>query len=106
MLTFIYCRSIPRLLKPCTRKWIIIPEKKITEAGINQYTETIEADNITNATIKYAQKVNASLIAIMTEQETTASNILLGPYAQQMVNHSPIPVLSIQPKEIYSISTR
>ncbi|HAH60245.1 MAG: universal stress protein [Lentimicrobiaceae bacterium] len=81
-------------------------QKKITEAGINQYTETIEADNITNATIKYAQKVNASLIAIMTEQETTASNILLGPYAQQMVNHSPIPVLSIQPKEIYSISTR
>lgn len=81
-------------------------QKKISEAGINHYTETVEADNITNATINYAQKVNANLIAIMTEQETTASNILLGPYAQQMVNHSPIPVLSIQPKEIYSISTR
>jgi nucleotide-binding universal stress UspA family protein len=81
-------------------------QKKITEAGINHYTEKVEADNITNASINYAQKVNANLIAIMTEQETTASNILLGPYAQQMVNHSPIPVLSIQPKEIYSISTR
>jgi hypothetical protein len=42
----------------------------------------------------------------MTEQETNANNILLGPFAQQMVNYSPIPVLSIQPKEIYEISTR
>jgi nucleotide-binding universal stress UspA family protein len=45
-------------------------QKKITEAGINQYTETIEADNITNATIKYAQKVNASLIAIISHTGT------------------------------------
>lgn len=81
-------------------------QKKISDAGINHYTETVKADNITNVTIDYAIKVNAQLIAIMTEQETTASNILLGPYAQQMVNHSPIPILSIQPKEIYSISTR
>ena len=37
----------------------------------------------------------------MTEQEPTAANILLGAYAQQMVNHSPIPVLSIHAKELY-----
>lgn len=81
-------------------------QKYMTDAGINHYIESLEADNITNISIEYARKVNADLIAIMTEQETTASNILLGPYAQQMVNHSPVPVLSIQPKEIYSISTR
>jgi len=81
-------------------------QKYMTDAGINHHTESLEADNITNISIEYARKVNADLIAIMTEQETTASNILLGPYAQQMVNHSPVPVLSIQPKEIYSISTR
>lgn len=81
-------------------------QKIISDEGINHYLETVHADNITNASINYALKVNADLIAIMTEQETTASNILLGPYAQQMVNHSPVPVLSIQPKEIYSISTR
>ena len=81
-------------------------QKYMTDAGINHYTESLQADNITNISIDYARKVNADLIAIMTEQETTASNILLGPYAQQMVNHSPVPVLSIQPKEIYSISTR
>lgn len=81
-------------------------QKYISDEGINHHIESIQANNITNAAIEYARKVNADLIAIMTEQETTASNILLGPFAQQMVNHSPVPVLSIQPKEIYSISTR
>ena len=60
----------------------------------------VTADNTTNSTIEYSQKVNADLIAIMTEQEKTAANFWLGPYAQQMVNNSPIPVLSIQPVEI------
>lgn len=81
-------------------------EKFLEEAGVHYSIESMMADNITNAAIEYAGRVNADLIAIMTEQETTASNILLGPFAQQMVNYSPIPVLSIQPKEIIAISTR
>lgn len=95
-------KSVQRKVDTYTRQ----VEKFLEEANINFSTESIVADNITNASIDYAQKVGADLIAIMTEQETTASNILLGPFAQQMVNHSPIPVLSIQPKEIYAISTR
>ncbi len=81
-------------------------QKYIGDSGVNHQLESLQADNITNVAIEYARRVDADLIAIMTEQETTASNILLGPFAQQMVNHSPFPVLSIQPKEIYSISTR
>ena len=81
-------------------------QKMISDEGINHYLEKGQSENITNTAINYAIKVNADLIAIMTEQETNASNILLGPFAQQMVNHSPVPVLSIQPHEIYSISTR
>ena len=81
-------------------------QKMISDEGINHYLEKGQSENITNTAINYAIKVNADLIAIMTEQETNASNILLGPFAQQMVNHSPVPVLSIQPSEIYSISTR
>jgi nucleotide-binding universal stress UspA family protein len=81
-------------------------EKFLEEAGVHYSIESMMADNITNAAIEYAGRVDADLIAIMTEQETTASNILLGPFAQQMVNYSPIPVLSIQPKEIIAISTR
>ncbi|HLO92275.1 MAG: universal stress protein [Chloroflexota bacterium] len=60
----------------------------------------VEADNISDDTIDYAKKVDANLICIMTEQEKTATNIFIGPYAQQMVHHSPYPVLSIHPMEI------
>jgi nucleotide-binding universal stress UspA family protein len=58
-----------------------------------------DCESISDATIEYAKKVDANLIAIMTEQETTTANIFLGPYAHQIVNHSPIPVLSIHPRE-------
>ena len=51
------------------------------------------------ATIDYARKTEADIIVIMTEQEMTTANLFLGAYAQQMVNHSPIPVLNIHAKE-------
>ncbi len=75
-------------------------EKYLKEHNVRYVVNNVTADNTTNTTIEYAQQVNADLIAIMTEQEKTAANFWLGPYAQQMVNNSPIPVLSIQPIEI------
>lgn len=84
----------------------LMAQRYIEEAGIKYSLSSKHAENITNSTLEYAQLIDADLIAIMTEQETNASNILLGPFAQQMVNYSQIPVLSIQPKEIYEISTR
>jgi nucleotide-binding universal stress UspA family protein len=74
--------------------------KHLEEENIKYVVESLDADNLTDSTIEYALKVNANLISIMTEQEIAAKNLLLGPYAQQMVNHSPIPVLSIHPKEL------
>lgn len=84
----------------------LMAQRHITDAGLKYTLTSQQTDNLTNATLEYAQDVDADLIAIMTEQESNASNILLGPFAQQMVNYSRIPVLSIQPKEIYEISTR
>jgi nucleotide-binding universal stress UspA family protein len=55
--------------------------------------------NITNLIIDYAKEIDADLITVMTEQTERPENIWLGAYAQQMVNHSPIPVLSIHPSE-------
>lgn len=75
-------------------------KKHLEDENIRVVMETIEADNLTDSTIEYALKINANLISIMTEQEITAKNLLLGPYAQQMVNHSPIPVLSIHPQDL------
>ncbi len=66
----------------------------------NSYAE-LKVSNVTSDTLRFAEQHNADMICIMTEQETAAANIFLGPYAQQMVNHSPIPVLSIHPKNFY-----
>jgi len=77
--------------------------KYLDEENISYKIESIEASNITNSTINYAVNINADLISIMTEQETSTSNIWLGNYAQQMVNHSPIPVISVHPKELLKI---
>lgn len=74
----------------------------LEEEGIKTVYVSQRADNITNSTIDYAKKIDANLISIMTEQEHSASNILIGPYASQMVNNSPIPVLSIHPKSVLS----
>ena len=81
------------------RNYVAQAEEYLTENDIRFKSTFIEADNITEDTIKYATKVGANLISIMTEQETSTANLLLGPYASQMVNHSPIPVLSVQPSK-------
>ena len=57
--------------------------------------------NITEITLDYAQQNNGDLVAIMTEQEVNPSNLIMGAFAQQMVNHSPVPVLSLRPDPRY-----
>jgi nucleotide-binding universal stress UspA family protein len=79
--------------------YVVQAEDYFKENNVKYKIEFIEADNLTEATIEYATKVKANLISIMTEQETTTSNLWMGPYAAQMVNHSPIPVLSIHPEK-------
>ncbi len=73
--------------------------KHLEEENIKYRLENILTDNVTTGTIEFAKSIEANMISIMTEQEKTTKNLWLGPYAQQMVNHSPIPVLSIHPKE-------
>ncbi len=74
-------------------------ETYLKENHIRYRSVLLESDNITDTVLDYAQKVDANLISIMTEQETTTMNLWLGPYAAQMVNHSPIPVLSVHPQK-------
>ena len=73
----------------------------IKDQKISFVRATVNNSNIATATIDYASKVKANLISIMTEQELSFSNLILGPYAQQLVNHSAIPVLSIHPNKKY-----
>jgi nucleotide-binding universal stress UspA family protein len=74
--------------------------------GIDHTVSEIQSPDVTRAIINHATDNKADIIAIMTEQQRSASGLLIGPQAQQLVNFSPIPVLSIQPKEIYSFTAR
>ncbi|OFX33084.1 MAG: hypothetical protein A2X08_11200 [Bacteroidetes bacterium GWA2_32_17] len=70
-------------------------EEYFKNKDVKYIKKIIVGSNKTDILIEYANKVNAELIAIMTEQPSNTA-FWLGPNAQQMVNHSPIPVLSIR----------
>lgn len=72
----------------------------VVKSGLRHINEKVVCDNITKATIDYAEKRNADMIAIMTEQEFSSQSVIMGTYAQQMVNQSSIPVLSIKTRVI------
>jgi hypothetical protein len=72
-------------------------------SDISTRKEVLRTDNIANDLLDYIHSESFDLISIMTEQETTTSNMLLGQYAYQIVNNAKIPVLSIQ--EIKNFTT-
>jgi len=79
------------------KAYVAQAEDYFKERDIKFLSVFIDSEQITDDTLEYAKKIKANLIAIMTEQETTTANLWMGPYASQMVNHSPFPVLSVKP---------
>jgi nucleotide-binding universal stress UspA family protein len=57
--------------------------------------------NRANATVKYVEKVNGDLIVIMTDQDAELSGFFLGPYSQQVIHHSRVPVIAIKPQDLF-----
>lgn len=74
----------------------------LAEQNVKYQIDFAECENISSTTIDYAKKIEANLISVMTSQEGS-SNIFLGPYAHQIVNQSPIPVLSIHPSQALAV---
>jgi len=59
----------------------------------------IQGDNLAEEALKYATKNKCDLIVINTGHESKFTGIFLGTFAQQIVNHSKIPVLSFKHTE-------
>lgn len=74
-------------------------EKHLNEKDVNYIVDSINSKNIAFDIIEHARKVDADLIAIMTDVQDQASSVLMGPMAQQLINYSSVPVLSIHPKD-------
>ena len=80
-------------------------DKFLTKHGIAHEVEYAEArKNLTISTLEYADKINADLIVIMTEQEEALGSWFVGTYAQQMLTLSKRPILSMRPEEFGSVA--
>lgn len=55
--------------------------------------------NRATATIDYTEKVGGDLIVIMTDQDAELSGFFLGPYSQQIIHKSKVPVIAIKPNQ-------
>ena len=67
--------------------------------GVNYIVDSINSEKIAADIIEHARLVDADLISIMTDVQDEASSILLGPFAQQLVNYSPVPVITLHPND-------
>ena len=70
----------------------------LNQSKIANTTKIISGNNQAKLTLEYATEVNADLIIIMGDQEENLMGRLMGAYAQQIVNHSKIPTLTIPPE--------
>lgn len=71
----------------------------LKERGVDFLLDEIEVKNVAASIIDYSTENGIDLIAIMTDQGTTTANKFLGPYSQQLINNSKIPVVSVRAKE-------
>lgn len=71
-------------------------EDIIKKHNLEMQTEIIESDSLAESTLEYAEKHKCDLIVINTGHESKITGIFLGLFAQQIVNHSKVPVLSLK----------
>jgi nucleotide-binding universal stress UspA family protein len=93
-----HLKSIQRISEKITQTAM----EYLQEKQVRVIKDSIVANDLTKAVLSYAENVNADLIAIMKEMETPVT-IMLGAQAQQLINQSPVPVLSIHPQEKFSL---
>ncbi len=69
----------------------------IQEGGIECTSELVSGSDVAEEVLQTAKKVHADLIMIMTQQEVGFTDLFLSSSAQEIINNSEIPVLSIRP---------
>lgn len=70
-------------------------KKYLLREGVGIMVEKIQTPTSTKPVIDYAKRINADLISIVTEHDDSRETGIISPCAHQIVNHSPIPVMSV-----------
>ena len=79
---------------------LIVREDFNFNKSLDTIVVPIDSSDDTRQKVGAAAMFAKALIAIMTEQEKSFSSLILGNYAQQMINQSSIPVLTVRPKAV------
>ncbi len=74
--------------------------------NIKYFIEDISVEDSADATLDYAKKIDADLVMIMSKLNTNPFAFILGSYSRHMVNHSPIPVITVEPVETFNYTAQ
>lgn len=74
--------------------------------NINFVVKSLETNDVVQETIRYADEINADIISIMTTQISLVSNIWKGTFAEQLIDQSTIPVITVPSKELIRTLSR
>ena len=69
----------------------------INEAGISCTSEFVNGSHVVDEILKVAERTESDLIMIMTQQEVGFTDLFLSSAAEDIINRSDVPVLSIRP---------
>lgn len=69
----------------------------IVEAGIQCTSEFVKGGDVVDEILKVAERTQSDLIMIMTQQEVGFTDLFISSAAQEVINRSEVPVLSIRP---------
>lgn len=85
--------------------YVNMVDSYLEKQGVNHVTQCVSAPkNLTLTTLEYADQINADMIVIMTEQESSLSSMILGTYAEQMLTLSTRPILSVRPVQVNGLA--
>lgn len=83
-----------------TDNYIRVTENYLDKNEVNHKFIHCTSNNISTSLVKYAEGEGADMMVIMTDQNKATSDIIMGRKAQQIINQSPIPVLSVKPDKL------
>lgn len=83
-----------------TDNYVRVTENYLDKNEVNHKFIHCTSNNISSSLVRYAEGDGADMMVIMTDQNKATSDIIMGRKAQQIINQSPIPVLSVKPDKM------
>jgi nucleotide-binding universal stress UspA family protein len=86
------------------RSWSAQTAEYLEENKIEHVTAKRNGESISDLIVEYAKAEKIDLISIMTEKNSSISNLVFGNNVLELLNKSPVPILCLMPKELHTSS--